>query len=521
MAVSRMSLLPAAGAVLTVVFLIATDIPLGIPGEWTWNRQAHGHFIEHGFFMLIPLAAGFALLEFSSLGTRRLGASVRRFEVLTWLVLLAVLTFVWLSVVQTAAAPAHWQLKPNWVLYDPGSSGYFLTAQREITGISSFLAGYEQRVAEGDVLHLGTHPPGLFLFHHSMLELCKSSTALTDVVLSTQPSMYADAFTTVEREVSLAGDALTEAERAALWLAALLTQFIAALTVVPIYVLARQTHDRSTAWRIATLWPFVPALAVFLPRSDALLPLFGTAMLASWLAASGHGMRRQPAGMPLTFCVFAGGLSGLCFWLGMMTSLAVLPVALLCFVLTAGDICTRVRQDGRSKTVKWNLIAAFCGGVLVFLLATAALYIIHDLNMFNVWMCNIRKHAGFYEEFERTWWKWSLVNPVELSFAVGLPVAFVVGMGAIRTLRERAGMAPEHVLQVLSVLGVWGLLHISGKNLGEAARLWLFVIPWFLWLVPLAFHTRNATAHKTWRTLVVCQMIVCVVTTSCVSGFRF
>ena len=34
-------------------------------------------------------------------------------------------------------------------------------------------------------------------------------------------------------------------------------------------------------------------------------------------------------------------------------------------------------------------------------------------------------------------------------------------------------------------MGVWGLLWLTGKNSGEAARLWILFLPWLVWLATI------------------------------------
>ena len=51
--------------------------------------------------------------------------------------------------------------------------------------VPSYLAGYERRMAQGDFLHLGTHPPGLILFHRACINLCTAIPALRDLLLRT------------------------------------------------------------------------------------------------------------------------------------------------------------------------------------------------------------------------------------------------------------------------------------------------------------------------------------------------
>ena len=56
--------------------------------------------------------------------------------------------------------------------------GYFEQARYVMRDVPSYLAGYEKRMAQGDYLHLGTHPPGLILFHRACINLCSGSPGL-------------------------------------------------------------------------------------------------------------------------------------------------------------------------------------------------------------------------------------------------------------------------------------------------------------------------------------------------------
>ena len=83
-----------------------------------------------------------------------------------------------------------------------------------------------------------------------------------------------------------------------LWFAALLAQAAAAATVIPLFVLLAERVDRRTAWFAAALWPLVPGIAVFLPKSDAVFPLFSILGPCLWLV----GWRRRS----LICCALAG-----------------------------------------------------------------------------------------------------------------------------------------------------------------------------------------------------------------------
>ena len=103
------------------------------------------------------------------------------------------------------------------------------------------------------------------------------------------------------------------------------------------------------------------------------------------------------------------------------------------------------------------------------------------VNLLRVWSWNYRNHAGFYEHYTRTYWKWLLVNPIELAFALAAPLVLAAVLGiAFRELR--AGWRRRAAGPYWCLTAVWVLLWLSGKNMGEAARLWLILMPWAVWL---------------------------------------
>ena len=124
------------------------------------------------------------------------------------------------------------------------------------------------------------------------------------------------------------------------------------------------------------------------------------------------------------------------------------------------------------------------GAVAGFVVPTLLMGWFARVNLLSVWWLNYQNHAGFYEHYPRTYWKWLLVNPVELSFAAGGPVALMavasVAVASVVSLgkERRSSLAPVAWL----MLFVWGTLWLTGKNSGEAARLWIVFLPWLVWL---------------------------------------
>ena len=90
-------------------------------------------------------------------------------------------------------------------------------------------------------------------------------------------------------------------------------------------------------------------------------------------------------------------------------------------------------------------------------------------NPFVIGSWNLHHHARFYDEYPRTYRLWLVVNPVELAIALGLPAVVWCRRGLF---------APRGVpLSVWSTLVVLTLTNLTGRNMGEVARLWMLYMP--------------------------------------------
>lgn len=463
--------------------------PLGVPGEWTWDRVASVESLS--LLLAVPVIVACCYLGFAWLGARRVGKCGRG-ELCGWLAGLVAAGFFWLWVVQEAAPPAFQLSKAAWVLYYRGSSGYF-TEARQVRDLQDFLAGYETQMSQGDVLHIGTHPPGLIVCFRGLIGLCEVAPQFTQVVLRTQPGSVRESFSVIERS---SRRRLAAEDRAALWLAALIVQFFAAATVFPLYALLRGYLPPRTCWLAASVWPATPALALFLPKSDALIPCVGLLFLVLWL----EGWRRQS----LAACIGAG----LVLWMGMGLSLALLPVAFLAAIITLWEFwiersagAPEARETGgaartESKTgATQRLCLSLLGGGLGFLIPCGITWLASGLNLFSVWLWNFRNHAAFYGSYPRTYWKWLLINPVELAVAGGVPVTILAVWSFVREIKRPRS---RFTGACWGCAAAWGVLLVSGKNMGEAARLWIVIMPWLIVLAAPLLSPADESGERGW-----------------------
>jgi len=490
------------GSLVTVGILWGTAMPLGIPGEWVWERlPADPQTMAN---LLLAAFGAVLYLGFVILGERRLSReAVSKAETIGWLIGLGVAGFCWLWTVQETAPPAAQLGKAPFVLFYPGSSGYFLHARYKAPQAGPFLRSYEALMREGDVLHEGTHPPGLFLVFHGLIAFIDAQPWVIPWLQSTEPQSVQEAFEVIrENEQHSLHGLDAPADRAVLWLATLLAMTATAATVWPLYGHLRATYDRPTSWTATALWPAVPAAAVFLPKSDAVFPFLACLTLLMLMKSLHHRS------------LWRGLVAGLILFAALFSSLAFLPVMLFGVL---GTIAYGVRDSDRQQGLR-NLLPTVMGVIVGLLVPIVLLWLVTRMNLFTVWSWNLHNHAGFYGKFTRTYWKWLLVNPAELGFALGAPLTIAAMIG-LPLRRQWTEWSHADVMAVLAV-GVWGLLWLSGKNSGEAARLWVLFLPAAVWMAANGWQHAAVSTRQRWLWLAL-QLAVSIATVHRVAGFHF
>jgi hypothetical protein len=442
-----------AGLVVLVIAIVASRrIPLGIPGEWEWQRvKFRPEFLD----LLIAALAIAGYCGVAGFGFRALRVPMTRFAEALWLlVLLAAAVAIQVMIPWGAASGydlAKWALVPC----IPGSTGYYEVAKKQaVSDPWKFLADYPVWIQSQDSLHIGTHPPGLVAVQCLLLRTMGENPRVTELLVRLMPFSTTKGFQGVE---AWNPRPVPRADRAALYAAGLLTLLACSATVVPLYLMARTTLSASVSWAAAAFWPLVPAANLFQPDADTAYPFLATLALALAVWAV------RPAGdlaerAPRT-SVILGSLSGMILAVGMFFTLAFLPVGLIVGLVIASS----PMAGWRRKLV--SILAVGAG----FLLLTAAGWSILGANPIPIWDWNLKNHARFYVEYPRTYAGWLVVNPVELAIALGLPAVVwaAVGLG-------RPSLLPTSFWATLVVLV---LLNVVGRNMGEVARLWLLFMP--------------------------------------------
>ena len=497
------------GAVVQLGLLWGTSIPLGVPGEWAWPRFEWSAPI---LWTAMP-AVIWGLLFFTVVlrtSNRLLTASPRSVPI--WLIGMWIGGTIWLFCLMSSIPGIGGLSRGPFVLYYTRTSGYFLQA-REINDLGEFLQTYDERIADSTVaenyLHLGTHPPGLTISLYLLQQLCRNVPLIEDVALATQPTAIRDSLAIIQLNAAQSGKSFDEADAAALWLATAFVTICAAGTVCPLFLLIRRNCDADTAWIGAACWLLVPAVTIFLPKSDALFPFL--AMWIQWLWLKTLDRRS----------IRYGFATGFVLLFSVLLSLAFLPLGLILilqFFLHRNE--STLDGDAEWTAQSWRAWRAGLATAAMFLGLLGMLSWWSGLNLPAVFVQNLRNHAAFYDHNHRSSIPWLVVNPFELLFSLGLPLAIAAVMALPILLRDWT----RH-RDLLPAVLVWTILWLSGKNMGEAARLWIFLMPYFVWLASLTIARLRASTerdeNRTCAIWLMLQALVCLGTVLAIDGFGF
>ena len=407
-------------------------VPLGVPGEWTWPRP---RVVATAIDLATAAAGVVGFAAFVGLGLRALRRGASRWREVGWVAGLVLASASAQAVVQSGAPEGYGLAKWAFALSSPGASGYHTVAERQMADPWRFWRDYPSWIVAQDAYHVGTHPPGLFLYSRAVLGVMRSRPALADAVLAAAPSTVVAAFRELAQRRPIA-----RAERAAMSATGMLILLACSATVAPLYVLVRTVKSADEAWLAASLWPLSTSAILFQPTFDAAFPLLSTASLAA-VIQRGRGWK-----------IIAGCMLGL----GMQFTLAFLPIGLVAAIVLF------LHNSGKWKMTIVNILSVGLG----FIGVATVIWAISGASPLTIWWANQRNHARFYVDNPRSYGPWVAANLVELAVGIGLPAATAGVMGVKNT--GRVGWSALIVLLILN---------FSGKNLSEVGRLWLPLMP--------------------------------------------
>ncbi|HUT75822.1 MAG TPA: hypothetical protein VM221_13430 [Armatimonadota bacterium] len=429
----------------------------GVASEWQWPHRGPGDIAWARWWR--PTLPSLALIAFSLWLLRRARRSAR--VCAAWVLLFVLLAFaLQLSVLEMHPASTAFA---GAVILSPVATTYFGEAGN-IRDMAQFLREYAYHMRAFSQ-HAQTYPPGPIIFFWAVRRAVAHSPGLLDAA-----SSFIAAYTGMEpAEIAgayarLYGRPVPIAEAVAAVLAAWLLGLLGCLSIIPVFLLARERGGATAAVCAAALAGAVPSLLLFTPSIVQLVTL--ETMLALYLFHLGWS-RRRPGW---------GAAAGAMWALAALTSLAVLVLPLL---LAAWAAMAQLAGGGRSGEPRprpaWRVAGAWLtAAVAVFAVAHAAAGI--DFPAI------VRSALGAHREvttqaFARTYWRWLGWNLFDfwMFLGAGLGLWLLCQMwGEARALArgERAQITPLLWALAFTLIA----LDLSGVVRAEAGRIWMFLM---------------------------------------------
>ena len=474
-----------------LAILLATDVWPGLrgPDNWRWGRRPV-ESIGGLFFVVVIFAAQVVVV-----GRLRQvwGGGRGRGPALASLVVLTFLQFGAL----TAAEPGGLSNVARRVL-DPAFTSYHTIAIRQVDDVGDFLERYP-RISDRFPVHGPSQPPGRVLFFHAINELVTAT--------GSGPALLAFA-ESAGMPVPRGMPGTTDDERAGAFLAGFLLFGIAALTVVPLVVIAGGSCRPGGVAASLLFWVTVPSFALFAPQTDHLLLLLTATAAALGLEALRYA--GQPRSLPLALAAGAVAGGALFFSFTVLAALGAWGLMLL------GYFFLRARQGSGIPVARG---ASILGAALAGFLVLPAVIAAAGLDWFAVFRkCVEAAHRVQVHIHGREFSTWLVWNLVDFALFLSWPLvalAFVQARREVTAFARPASLAPAtpcardseephhdapaapELPFALALFGALLVLDLSGRILGETGRIWMFLMP----LAALA-----AGAHysgRSYRTVVV------------------
>ena len=451
---ARLTWLPVAAQVALVTVLgawLGCGLPVGIPGQWAW--EVHAKPLPTAG-LLRALVVGAGIIGLGALGLYRLR---HRRRGMAWLLAgLVALVFAFQLSVASLAPQAGFYLVAG-----TGSSvatEYFSTAQT-VRDPWAYCLSYAETQRSGH--HVATHPPGAVLAYWICLRLYESPLlphgvfgALAEQTIGAPPDQVAVAAN------SYPGTRMTAADVGPALFCCIVFGLCSALTVLPLYWLARQASTRSTALVVCCLFGLTPSPVLFFQGLDAPVMLLSVSALACAFAAVTRGRLAW------------GALCGL--GLGLLSAVTFGATAALAATAALG-VALLLRRPPGERLRAWAAVGAGAG---VWLTLIVALHVACRGQLPAIFAQAMSAHRELtWEGMGRGYGTWVWRNLVEFGVFLGLPGLVVLAGAALGLARRRARNLTRVELVGLIGLGLLLLLNATGSVRGEVARVWLFLMP--------------------------------------------
>ncbi len=440
------------GLTLLLAFAVGwTALPLGVSGEWVWQRREFSVYeIIVPFLFELPVF----LIAF--------GAAwfIAKKKVTPWAALLIPLAGLhFMPSVWDAGASGRGE---NIAAFLDLHTGGYLNRAVQISESGTPFASYGNMLKEAakPPSHLDVHPPGNVYFSYLVLQFCYKVPASVDVAgwfLSSQDRAGLNELKQHGVFIDLPDDSRIF-DAATLLLALANIGVFAGNVMIVLAAMALRKFVKSGAWAYGALFTaYIPGgVALFTGHYDVFMYFFG-ALTALTLALT------LSAGTARLRLVFAG-LTGLVLALATSCTLAFGALILLT-ALALAWLPVPARERGAA-------LAVFGGSGLLFV---ALLWLCSGVNLIECCFYAWRNNSEFFQATGRSfrnWWPYSILDLL----LFGGPLLVLLLFSRFRKPCFRRAMAPRWMF-IWLVAPMLLVLLFSPFSSGEIGRLILFFLP--------------------------------------------
>ncbi len=223
----------------------------------------------------------------------------------------------------------------------------------------------------------------------------------------------------------------------------------------------------------SALFMLVPSIILFAPGYDIVFPLFTVTSICFLYM----GLKRQRY-----VYLF---ISGIVVCLGLFFSLNQLATLLLMGLIYLFYSLRKIRMSPGKKEENLKALPNFAGfGVLSLISGILTMFLIYrvllGINLFQIlYICRLNNIVRFFSNSNRTYYKWIILNMLDFSLFIGVAISIPLACKYFSDIRDFLKKKDFTLLDplCLSFILLLAILNFSGQNLGETARLWIFLMP--------------------------------------------
>jgi len=451
-------LIAAALTLLATALVWFRAVPVGVPGQWV---IAGGRPTWSALFYALP-ALGLILLLTAAV-LPKISSASRAEEAIAVAMLAAFLLAAQFAV----GSLGRFGAQESFIALATNTTNRYFEESGRIEGTIRYLRTYRKRAAESEGWQLKTHPPGPVLFFYGTRRIVGACPPLKRAVLHVARKLTPrENYWRNQEALAFLDAQLDDDAEAAGWLSVALLRLAAALSCVPLYLLARKLYDKRCAFIGAALGGLIPSLLLFNALIDQLYPLIGLVVLLIARRAA----ERQSLGTNVA--------AGLVLFVGLLFSLSFVAFAVIAIAMQAWLLLTDAEAGVLPKRLR-RLMLMTETLMIGLLLGAVGVFLLSRLNLVGVWAACIKGNARFNSASGRTYLAWLAANPLMFTAFLGLPAAVLwvrsTASDAGRLIMQRTAAAIEP-LPIITA-GTLALLWLYGANLGEVERLWMPLMP--------------------------------------------